>query len=117
LQVVLEPAASADPEKIEMLLPPLVVEKVLAACETCPTYLDRYYALQPGRPNGAKRVVIVLPAGFRSRLDSSWRQEVGSLAALVWSGTPEKAYHESELQDYEYSRTSVRYQASNSTSF
>src|SRR5260370_29337698 len=76
LQVVLEPSRFPGGKSIWKVLPPQVLETLTAACQAAPTYLDRYYALQPGRPNGAKRLVIVLPAQLRSRLDTAWVEEV-----------------------------------------
>lgn len=51
------------------------------------TYLDKYYAMQPGSPRGAKRVVLALDSAWRTLLPSTWVQEVAeSWAAIVWLG-------------------------------
>jgi len=102
LQVVLEPAGSA--EAIQRSLPPNVLEALNGVCQAQPTYLDRYYALQPGRPNGAKRLVVLLPAAFRARFDAQWIEDIGSYAALVWRGATEQTCPESLLAAHEYAR-------------
>jgi radical SAM superfamily enzyme YgiQ (UPF0313 family) len=81
LQVVLEPT---DGEAAARGLPPRLLNDVTVACQQNPTYLDRFYALQPGRPNGAKRLVIVLPKKLRGRLDRAWLEAVNQEATLVW---------------------------------
>lgn len=54
-----------------------------AACQERPTYLDRYYALQPGGPVGAKRLVVV-PAGDAPPV---WVDEVtANWATVAWRG-------------------------------
>jgi hypothetical protein len=80
LQVVLEPMGSPQS------LTPAVLEHFWAACLKQPTYLDRYYALQPGRPIGAKRLVVVLPTVERARLSDAWLEEIEKRAAIVWCG-------------------------------
>ncbi len=106
LQVILEP--TGDPH----LLAGLVLQELLSACHHRPTYLDRYYALQPGRPIGAKRLVVLLrieertnpltPAPLLQRgegstcLDGDWRNEIEGYATLTWrasktSGLRERA--------------------------
>ncbi|HLN32816.1 MAG TPA: B12-binding domain-containing radical SAM protein [Gemmataceae bacterium] len=100
LQVVLEPAGSA--ETIQRTLPRNVLEALNGVCQVCPTYLDRYYALQPGRPNGAKRLIALLPAAFRARFDREWIEDIGSCAALVWRGATEETCPESLLAAHEY---------------
>jgi len=75
LQVVLEP--QGDPRR----LTPVVLGELWEVCQRRPTYLDRFYALQPGRPSGAKRLVIRLAD---SPTDSPWLREVADLATVVW---------------------------------
>jgi radical SAM superfamily enzyme YgiQ (UPF0313 family) len=86
LQVVLEPTGDTGPEAVRRSLGPRTLEALLAACQSRPTYLDRYYALQPGRPNGAKRLVLVLPPGPWPPAGDAWLEEVGALASCVSDG-------------------------------
>jgi radical SAM superfamily enzyme YgiQ (UPF0313 family) len=89
LQVVLEPRGDADAVRQSVL--PHVLEQLLAACQARPTYLDRYYALQPGRPNGAKRLVLLLPQPLRGQLNEDWTDAAGEVATLVWQGLEQRA--------------------------
>ncbi len=73
LQVVLEPRVEVP--SIELL------EAVTAACQERPTYLDKYYALQPGGLRGAKRLVVLLPPSLR--VNEDWIDEVTSHWATV----------------------------------
>jgi hypothetical protein len=82
LQVVLEPLSDVQ------CLTPATLAQLLAACHRRPTYLDRYYALQPGRPIGAKRLVVVLERDEEGRLPREWLQAVGDLATIVWRESP-----------------------------
>jgi hypothetical protein len=100
LQVVLDLTDRADPAAVRHALPPPVVDALTSACQAEPTYLDRYYALQPGRPNGAKRLLVLLPSSLRDRLDRSWADAIGSSATLVWRGANEELA-EAELEPYE----------------
>jgi radical SAM superfamily enzyme YgiQ (UPF0313 family) len=84
LQVVLDPCSSLPPSAIARDLPARLLSSLLSACQESPTYLDRFYALQPGRPVGAKRLVVLLPLSLRTRLPDEWLDEVGALATLVW---------------------------------
>jgi radical SAM superfamily enzyme YgiQ (UPF0313 family) len=99
LQVVLEPGENAD-----MLMRSLngaLVEELLAVAQEAPTYLDKFYALQPGRPSGAKRLVVVLPLALRTGIDPAWLEEIGAAASVVWRGQgPVPA--EEELDVFEY---------------
>jgi radical SAM superfamily enzyme YgiQ (UPF0313 family) len=101
LQVVLEPHSDLEPLAIPSAISRHVLEELTAVCQANPTYLDRYYALQPGRPNGAKRLILLLPAGFRTRLDADWIEEIGSYATIAWRGTPEEMVPESEMNVHE----------------
>jgi hypothetical protein len=98
LQVVLEPAPATDPANVCRGLPVRVLEALTAACQAAPTYLDRYYALQPGRPNGAKRLIVVLPSELRSRCPEKWKDGLGAHATLVWRGQGAGA----DLEVHEY---------------
>jgi hypothetical protein len=82
-QIVVE--ATADPRRVTVAL----IESLLQAAFATTSYLDRFYAVMPGRPKGAKRIVIMLPAAERERLGRRWAEELGRFATLVWqSPTP-----------------------------
>ncbi len=89
LQVVLEPTGPATPGALSRR----TLEALMAVCQARPTYLDRYYALQPGSPNGAKRLVVLLPDDSRTQFDDDWIEEIGTYATIVWSPAP-AAKHE-----------------------
>jgi radical SAM superfamily enzyme YgiQ (UPF0313 family) len=93
LQVVLEPLGEISSRTVAALMD---------ACQANPTYLDRYYALQPGRHNGAKRLVIVLPAAQRLQIDPHWLEIVGAQATLVWRGLGAESGAQTDLEPYEY---------------
>jgi radical SAM superfamily enzyme YgiQ (UPF0313 family) len=95
LQVVLEPAGGLTAEAVRREVPPRLLGELLAACQERPTYLDKFYALQPGRPNGAKRLVVVLPLALRGRL-GEWAAEAGAFATLAWRQDGEAACEEPE---------------------
>jgi len=80
LQVLLEPAPGSPAPG------PQAVGRILEACYARPTYLDRFYAVMPGIPKGAKRVVLVLPAASRTDLSEDWVDAVTDQAAIVWYG-------------------------------
>jgi radical SAM superfamily enzyme YgiQ (UPF0313 family) len=101
LQIVLEPTA-AEPGELVRTLPPDLAEGLLAVGQESPTYLDKFYALQPGRPAGAKRVVVVLPLTLRDAVDPGWLEELGATASVVWRGTGGPAPDPDELDVFEY---------------
>jgi radical SAM superfamily enzyme YgiQ (UPF0313 family) len=80
LQVVLEP--TKEPKS----LTPDLLDDLWAACLTHPTYLDRYYTMQPGRAMGAKRFVLLLPGNLRRQLGQDWIEEMSEQASIVWRG-------------------------------
>jgi radical SAM superfamily enzyme YgiQ (UPF0313 family) len=102
LQVVLEPDPSLDAATVGALLPARILEALFGQCQARPSYLDRYYALQPGRPNGAKRLIVLLPRAWRSQLDPRWIEEMGAWATIVWRGPAEVEALEGELEAYEH---------------
>jgi hypothetical protein len=63
---------------------------LLGACQSRPTYLDRYYSLQPGRPNGAKRLVLLVPDGLRTGLGEDWLEEAETFATVICQERLEK---------------------------
>lgn len=80
LQVVLEPTAS--PRAIT----PQLLDSVARACFSRPTYLDKFYAVLPGRTRGAKRLVVMLSLAERDALGPEWIADVGDFATIVWRG-------------------------------
>ena len=78
LQIVVEP--TAEPETVTLAL----LEHLWAAALERPTYLDRYYAMQPGKPIGAKRLVVLLQRAARCRMDSRWLQDIKTIASVAW---------------------------------
>ena len=80
LQVVLEPSGASAPPG------PAAVSRLLEACYARPTYLDRFYAVMPGVPKGAKRVVLLLPAAARASLTDEWVETLTDQAAILWHG-------------------------------
>jgi radical SAM superfamily enzyme YgiQ (UPF0313 family) len=90
LQVVLQPTGVRTAEVIMDTLTPDVLGEQLAVCLENPTYLDKFYALQPGRPNGAKRLILLLPLPLRTTCDPDWIEAVGEFATLVWQSTSEQ---------------------------
>jgi radical SAM superfamily enzyme YgiQ (UPF0313 family) len=87
LQVVLEPDTNLDAAEVCRSLDVGLLETFFGVCQTQSSYLDCYYALQPGRPNGAKRLVVLLPTEWRRRLDPGWLEEMRTLATIVWCGS------------------------------
>jgi hypothetical protein len=102
LQVVLEPLCGSCAEAIEQALTPRVLGTLTAACQASPTYLDRFYALQPGRPNGAKRLITLLPASLRPLLNPQWLDDVGAYATLVWHHSGTHSCSEDDFAAHEY---------------
>src|SRR5262249_45262310 len=77
LQVVFDAGQEKDSLAIRRSLSPRLLDVVTDACQSRPTYLDKFYALQPGRPNGAKRLIVLLPAQVRSQIEAEWLDEFG----------------------------------------
>jgi radical SAM superfamily enzyme YgiQ (UPF0313 family) len=98
LQVVFEPAG--DPRRLSAV----ALEACTRACFRQPTYLDRFYAVQPGRPKGAKRMVVVAPHERRMEVGTDWIDEVGEYGTLVWRGSP-SSQEEFEAHEYAVAET------------
>ncbi len=75
--------SAASPGAVRREVGPPLLGELMAACQASPTYLDKYNALQPGRPNGAKRLIVLLPLALRTQLPREWGEEVGRLATVV----------------------------------
>jgi hypothetical protein len=79
LSVALEP--TGDPRRLTAQ----TLESIRREFYARPTYLDQFYAVQPGPAKGAKRQVIVLPEGganLEEEMVSEW-EEYGEVAGSV----------------------------------
>lgn len=92
LEVVVEP--TGDPRSLSVA----TLDAVARACFRRPTYLDRFYAVQPGRPKAAKRFVVLAPFTQRAEL-TNWSEQIGEAATIVWRGAHEAI---PALEEYEY---------------
>ncbi len=105
LQIVLE--AIGNPQH----LTPVTCDAILQAALKSPTYLDRFYSVQPGRLKGAKRIVILLPETPSPReetcreqsrtgwsedasMSSAWQKEISQFATIVYRNAIEPAAQE-----------------------
>ena len=79
LQIVLEP--TGDPAELSETLTTCCCDALLRAAMKCPTYLDRFYSVQPGRIKGAKRLIVVLPTVEPA--DEKWLSEISHYATIV----------------------------------
>ncbi len=93
LQLVLEPLG--PPRTITLAL----LDGLARACFARPTYLDKFYAVLPGKTRGAKRLIVLLPAEARESLGSRWISDVGEFATIVWRG--ESTLFDAELAEHE----------------
>jgi hypothetical protein len=100
LQVVLEPTGRMDDRTVNDAIDPTFLNSLLAACLENPTYLDKFYALLPGRPNGAKRLVVLLPLELRPSSDADRVAEAGSFASVVWRSSAQA--EPDDLEPHEY---------------
>ncbi|HMP03853.1 MAG TPA: radical SAM protein [Gemmatales bacterium] len=91
LQVVLEPSRGHDAEQPGRWPAPQELELLWACLQQQPSYLDRFFALQPGRPRGAKRLVLLLPWRWRNRCPGGWLDAVTEWASVVWRDAPSTA--------------------------
>lgn len=93
LQVVLEPTGPLPALSLACL------DACARACFRRPTYLDRYYAVQPGPPKGAKRLVVLAPMERRPLVDPEWIADIADYGTIVWRGC---AVDREELDAHEY---------------
>jgi radical SAM superfamily enzyme YgiQ (UPF0313 family) len=78
-QIVVEP--TADPTTVT----PRLLDALMGAALETTSYLDRFYSVMPGRPKGAKRLIVIIPAEEHDRLDPTWVEEIESFATLATS--------------------------------
>ncbi len=83
LQIVLEPVG--NPEHLSLA----TCDAIMEAAMKNPTYLDRFYSVQPGQFKGAKRIVIALPQGDEKSLDTQLRNTIGQIATIMTMSPPE----------------------------
>lgn len=102
LQVVLEVAGEPTAQTVTRELHTQLLTELLAACQERPTYLDKFYAFQPGRPDGAKRIIVLLPAALRERLPLAWREDAAALATVVWRSDANGPQRPAELEAHEF---------------
>jgi hypothetical protein len=100
LQIVLEPTGSVNDRAVSDALDPAFLNALLAACLETPTYLDKFYAILPGRTIGAKRLVVLLPLERRSASDPDRVAEAGAFASVVWHTTA--GAEPDDLEPHEY---------------
>ena len=98
LRIVLEP--TGDPSVLTLSF----LQAIRTACLKEPSYLDRFYSMQLGRPKGAKHIVIRLPWSARESAGLDWIDDVGQFASIVWTGEniPAEADMAEELEAHEF---------------
>ena len=98
LRIVLEP--TGDPASLKMSF----LQAIRTACLKEPSYLDRFYSMQLGRPKGAKHIVIRLPWSARESVGLDWIDDVGQFASIVWTGEniPSEDNLTEELEAHEF---------------
>ena len=98
LRIVLEP--TTDPSILTLSF----LQAIRTACLKEPSYLDRFYSMQLGRPKGAKHIVIRLPWSARESAGLDWIDDVGQFASIVWTGEdiPAEADMAEELEAHEF---------------
>lgn len=94
MQIVLQPTASAE------CIPTWLPAKLLEACYSQPNYLDRFYSLSPNGSAGSKRVLLLIEANRRNRLESQWLEEIADGCTVIYHGDP---IDEDELDYFELS--------------
>jgi radical SAM superfamily enzyme YgiQ (UPF0313 family) len=79
LQIVLQPTGGLDS------LSAATLESLQAVCYRNPTYLDRFYSVLPGRPKGAKRLIVAISAHDRAITDPQKLDELSEIATIIWN--------------------------------
>jgi hypothetical protein len=77
LQIILEPFGAPKRLTIRTL------EAIREACYRQPTYLDKFYSVLPGRPKGAKRLLVLLTPDARDQVEVAWLEQVEEYATVV----------------------------------
>ncbi len=102
LQIVFDLTGDELASGIEKSLPVAFLQTVMGACQESSSYLDRYYAMQPGRNEGAKRLMILLPVQARTTVSEEWLDSAGELATVVWLTLEDTSGNEKNLEPNEY---------------
>lgn len=76
-------------------LPMNILSRIWSTCLEVPSYLDRYFAVQPGHVAGAKRLVVAYPEPL-AQLDERWQRQVEEFAELYCCGS------EKTLREHNY---------------
>ncbi len=97
---MLEPSGTIDVDAVRRRFRPALLEALIAVCQETPTYLDKFYGLQPGALNGAKRLILLLPMALRPRLGDDWLENVAACSTVVWRGPVEHVAEEMEAHEY-----------------
>ena len=98
LQIVVEP--TGDPREIT----PGFLESLRVACFAETSYLDRFYAILPGRWAGAKRLIVRLPIAVREELGLEWIEQMAEFASIAWQGEGSDM-SEDDLEPHEFLMT------------
>lgn len=93
LQVILEPTGPLA------AISPQLLSAIARACFAVPTYLDKFYAVLPGKTRGAKRLIVLAPLDERERLGQEWVEMVGEFGTLVWRGQSRQSELELDLHE------------------
>jgi len=102
LQVVLDLSAATTAQGCRKALQPDILQMLAATCLETTSYLDRYYAMQPGRANGAKRLIAILPAALRAALDETWLEQIDAIATIAWRRSRHNPVAATEIEPHEY---------------
>jgi len=65
----------------------VILSQLIAECFASTTYLDLYYSLHPNQLAGAKRLVVVLPVDYRSRVPLTEIDWISQYATIAWHDT------------------------------
>ena len=98
MQIVVEP--TGDPREITTGF----LEALRVACFAETSYLDRFYAILPGRWAGAKRLIVRLPIEVREELGLEWIEQMAEFASIAWQGE-DSDVTEDDLEPHEFLMT------------
>jgi hypothetical protein len=96
LDVLLEPIGVSAPSTEQTLA------SFLEACFSSTSYLDLYYSLHPNRLLGAKRLVVILPIGYRADLGPEGLDQIGRYGTIAWRHGAAGHASSMDLRSFEY---------------